>query len=66
MAKETEELVKHTLNLYQGDYQKLQAMFPEVGAAIVIRKLIRRYINEIEEKAPSVDTATLEQEYTTI
>lgn len=48
-VRELEELQKHTINLYKGDYARLQAMYPDVGANIVIRKLIRKHVNKAME-----------------
>jgi len=45
-------LSKHTLNLYDGDYLKLQMLFPpRIGAAKVIRDVIHNFIYEIETNA---------------
>lgn len=44
------ELSKHTLNLFPGDYGKLQAFYPDVGAATIIRRLVRQFVEQIEEK----------------
>lgn len=59
MAKKAEEaLQKHTLLLYEGDYKRLQDMFPDIGASIVIRKIIREYLNKVQPlakvKAPNI------------
>jgi hypothetical protein len=50
MAKvnETEPLQKHTLHLFEGDYQRLQNLYPELGAAIIIRRIVREHIKGIE------------------
>lgn len=50
MAKISDEpLQKHTLLLFEGDYQKLQMLYPEAGgAAIIIRTIIRNHIERIE------------------
>ena len=45
-----EELQKHTFHLYKGDYQKLQELYPDLGAAIIIRNLVRKYLTNIENK----------------
>lgn len=37
---------KHTLNLFEGDYARIQEMFPDIGAATIIRKLVRRFIEQ--------------------
>lgn len=49
---DTEELAKHTLHLYAGDYARLQDTYPEIGAAKVIRKLVRHHLNNVD---PAVD-----------
>lgn len=59
MAKKAEfDLTKHTLHLFEGDYAKIQDLFPDVGAAVVIRRLVRQYVERIEatqSSAPSVN-----------
>lgn len=52
MRKIKEALQKHTLQLFEGDYAKLQALHPEVGAAAIVRTIIRQYIIKLE---PPVD-----------
>ena len=42
------ELQKHTLNLFPGDYERLQALFPEVGAGPIIRSIIRNFVEKSE------------------
>lgn len=49
-VREDAELHKHTLNLYKGDYTKIQELFPDIGAGVVIRKVIRNYVESIEAK----------------
>ena len=46
MTKKSEEpLQKHTLLLFEGDYERLQTMYPDVGASVVIRKVVREFID---------------------
>jgi len=45
MAKD--KLHKHTLKLRQGDYDALIEYYPEVGAALVIRKLVTRHVEKL-------------------
>ena len=59
MAREHEELQKHTFHLYRGDYAKLQALFPELGAAIIIRKLVRQYLDNTKGPQDSTLPDTL-------
>lgn len=47
------ELQKHTLNLFPGDYEKLQDLYPDLGAAVIIRRIVRAYIEKIEETGDS-------------
>lgn len=50
--REDHPIQKHTLNLYVGDYEKLQALYSSrVGAAKIIRDIIRAHIRKIEEDA---------------
>lgn len=55
MQKDNQELSKHTLNLYLGDYEKLRSFYPDVGAGAVIRRIVRRYIEQIEVNGGSID-----------
>lgn len=50
----TEELTKHTLNLFKGDYEKLAELYPDVGAAPVIRRIIRKYLESLETAKPEL------------
>lgn len=49
-VNETEELQKHTLNLFKGDYEEIQNMFPDLGAAVIIRRVVRNYVEGLREK----------------
>lgn len=55
--KSEEELSKHTLNLYAGDYAQLQQLYPEIGAGVIIRRLVRQYLEQIDA-APSQTPTT--------
>lgn len=48
------DLSKHTLNLFPGDYAKLQDLYPDIGAATIIRRIVRAFITQIEEKGTDV------------
>lgn len=50
-----EDLTKHTLNLYTGDYAKLQALYPDTGAGAIVRRLIRKFLERVESQDQSVD-----------
>ena len=49
--KESKPVTKHTLNLFEGQVEKLQALYPRLGAAYAIRRIIDLHIEEIEAKA---------------
>jgi hypothetical protein len=50
--REDRPLSKHTLNLYAGDYPKLQALYStRIGAAKIIRDIIHAHIRKVEEDA---------------
>lgn len=48
MPKSEEELTKHTLNLFEGDYDKLRELYPDVGAGAIIRRVVRKFIEQVE------------------
>lgn len=50
-----EELQKHTLNLYAGDYERIQSYYPDVGAAVIIRRVLRNFIEQIEKGNTSIE-----------
>lgn len=49
--KSTEDLQKHTLNLYAGDLERLRALFPDQEPTVLVREIIRNTINTIENSA---------------
>lgn len=59
MSKTSEETSKHTLHLRNGDYQRLRDLFPEVGAAFVIRKLVSNFIDK-DKKTLEIEAEKLE------
>ena len=63
--REDQLITKHTLNLFAGDYNKLQALYgSRIGAAKIIRDIIHAHIRKIEEDAaqriPLVDSIDVE------
>lgn len=52
---EREDLTKHTLNLYSGDYLKIQELWPDIGAARVIRQIIRQFLEKLETTPAHID-----------
>lgn len=50
----TEPLTKVTLNLFSKDYERLQAMYPQVGATVAIRALVRQHVNRVEAKTSAM------------
>lgn len=45
---ESRPLETKTLNLYKGDFEKLQAIAPTQGASLVIRNLVAAFLEKIE------------------
>lgn len=54
------DLSKHTLNLFPGDYAKLQQYYPDIGAATIIRRIVRRFLDQIEEKGEAQPIADVD------
>lgn len=44
---EKEPMQKHTLNLYAGDFTRLQELYPEMGASLLVRHLVRAHILKV-------------------
>lgn len=54
--REDHPIRKHTLNLFEGDYERLQMLFPKAGAGKIIRTLVRKFIVQVEESAQQSTT----------
>ena len=55
----SEDLQKHTLNLFAGDYEKLQLLYPDHGAGPIIRSIVHKFIEQCESgsaETPNVET----------
>ncbi len=48
--KEDFPIVKVTLNLFEGDWEKLQTWYPKLGGGKVVRELVRAHVRANEEK----------------
>lgn len=48
MSKSDIPLHKHTLNLYEGDMEELQDLYPEVGGGLIVRKLVRAHLRKVK------------------
>lgn len=47
--KKIEEGLKETkIRFFEGDFEKLQALFPQTGAGPAVRKIIRSFIHRVE------------------
>lgn len=55
-----EDLQKHTLNLYRGDYEKIQQLYPDLGAARAIRHIIRQFLDRCESEATNMPSAPVD------
>lgn len=56
MAKtEERELTKHTMMFYEGDLDKLRAFYPDIGAGAIVRRLVQKYIEQIEAQGGVLD-----------
>jgi hypothetical protein len=46
MAREkTLSMQKHTLNLREGDYEKMAELFPDLGGGPAIRQLVSKFVD---------------------
>ncbi len=46
-------LQKHTLLLFQGDFEALRALHPEVPPSEIIRTLVQNHIARVQKEAPT-------------
>lgn len=49
MPRPKSDIASHHVNLYRGDMERLQALFPTVPAGRIIRELVRDCIRRMEE-----------------
>ena len=50
--REDKAIRKHTLNLYDGDYEKLQEIYgTRIGAAKIIRDIVSSHIKMVQNNA---------------
>lgn len=54
--RETHPVRKHTLNLYEGDFERLTVLFPKAGAGKIIRTLVRKFVTQVEDAAQQSST----------
>lgn len=45
-----DELTKHSLFFYKGDFELLRSYYPEVGAGLVVRKLVRQHLAKLQQR----------------
>ena len=53
--KEGRPLQKHTLNLFEGDWQALSDLFPKVDTSKLIRHMVRDLIDRNKGERPDVE-----------
>lgn len=61
MASPSNTYQKHTIQLEVGQYAQLQENYPDIGAAKIIRALIRAHLEQCSPKIPD-DAITTETE----
>ena len=47
-------LTKVTLNLYEGDWEKLRSVAPNAGAGVVVRNLVASFLERVDGTLPPV------------
>lgn len=48
--KAPEPLTKVTLNLYSSDYEQMQAIYPQVGATVAVRELVKAHVAKVRAR----------------
>lgn len=61
MPKISQDLQKHTVNLFTGDFDRLGVLFPEADKSDVLRRVLREFIAKCEannaKELPKVEVA---------
>lgn len=60
MRRKGEPLKKYSVNLRVGDVERLQELYPRIGASYMIRTLIRRHLREKTGDTSLIDIESLE------
>lgn len=55
-----EPLTKHTLLLFEGDFARLGDLHPEVGASVMVRTIVRKYLDKVDP--PTKDLPKIEKD----
>jgi len=48
-------LVLKPIRLFENDFERMQTLFPRLGAGVAIRHLVRNYIKQIEGAAAPIE-----------
>ena len=48
-TKSPEALTKHTLHLRKGDFDFLKDRFPRLGASLVVRRIVSKFVDRIDQ-----------------
>lgn len=59
---QAEDLTKHTMFLRTGDYERIGAAFPKQRAAYVIRRLISRFVDGLDQPSSRAEAEELLQD----
>lgn len=46
--------------LYEGDLERLRTYYPDIGASIVVRRLIRQYLTKLDRKMNDEETVEVQ------
>lgn len=46
--KSSVPMTEHKIRLFQGDFDRLNVLFPALGSGPAVRKLVRNFLNQIE------------------
>lgn len=58
MGKASQPLHKVTLNLFEGDFQRLQVYYAQVGAGQAIRMILRSHLNRLDAQHAQITSKT--------
>lgn len=57
---EKEPLHKHTMWLYDGDFERLGIYYADIGASVAIRRIVRAHLSSLDAKRKETQTVNVE------
>lgn len=54
MPRKKEDLEKHTLNFFTGDFDRARLLYPDMDVGEIVREILHQHLDAEEAKRPPV------------